>query len=122
MASVQLEHISKVYPGGVQAVRDLTLQVADGELIVLVGPSGCGKTTTLRLIAGLDEPTSGSIAIGGREVNRVPPRERNVAMVFQRPALYPHLDVHHTLSVGIKVRQTNHELVHGAGRWRPRSV
>ena len=80
MAEVVLEHLSKTFPNGAQAVRDLSLQIADGELVVLLGPSGCGKTTTLRLIAGLEEPTSGTVQIGGRVVNALPPRARNVAM------------------------------------------
>src|SRR5229473_2867004 len=108
MAAVVLEHISKVFSGEVHALRDLNLQVADGELLVLVGPSGCGKTTTLRLIAGLDEPTSGSISIGGRTMNQVPPHERHVAMVFQRPALYPHLDVRRNLGFSISLRRKIH--------------
>jgi multiple sugar transport system ATP-binding protein len=115
MAEVVLEHISKAY-AGVQAVCDLSLQVADGELVVLVGPSGCGKTTTLRLIAGLEEPTSGCVAIGGRNVNRLPAGERNVAMVFQRPALYPHMNVRHNLAFNIKLRQQNHGIVYRARR------
>jgi multiple sugar transport system ATP-binding protein len=115
MAEVVLEHISKAY-AGVQAVRDLSLRVADGELVVLVGPSGCGKTTTLRLIAGLEEPTSGSVAIGGRNVNRLPARARNVAMVFQRPALYPHMNVRHNLAFNIKLRQQNHGILYRARR------
>jgi multiple sugar transport system ATP-binding protein len=105
MAEVVLEGVSKRYPNGVEAVRDLTLTVADGELVVLVGPSGCGKTTTLRLIAGLDELTAGTIRIGGRVVNGRPPRERDVAMVFQRPALYPHLTVRENLAFGLRLRQ-----------------
>jgi multiple sugar transport system ATP-binding protein len=105
MAAVVLEHISKVFPGEVHALRDLSLQVAEGELLVLVGPSGCGKTTTLRMIAGLDEPTSGTISIGGRAMNQVPPRERHVAMVFQKPALYPHLSVQRNLGFSINLRR-----------------
>jgi multiple sugar transport system ATP-binding protein len=98
----------------VEAVRDLTLTVADGELLVLVGPSGCGKTTTLRLIAGLEELTAGTIRIGGRVVNARPPRERDVAMVFQRPALYPHLTVRENLAFGLRLR-----LGDGWSRWLP---
>src|SRR5947209_5560638 len=89
--SPRLDGVSKVYPGGVRAVDGLTLSVADGELLVLVGPSGCGKTTTLRLVAGLEEPTAGSVTLGGREVSRVPPQDRDIAAVFQGHALYPHL-------------------------------
>jgi multiple sugar transport system ATP-binding protein len=86
-------------------VQDLSLTVADGELVVLVGPSGCGKTTTLRLIAGLETPTAGKVLIGGRDVTPLPPRERDVAMIFQRPATYPHLDVRRNLSMGLEMRQ-----------------
>ena len=105
MAEVVLERVQKTYPNGVQAVRDLNLTVADGELIVLVGPSGCGKTTTLRLIAGLETPTSGTIRINGRVVNAEPPHRRDVAMVFQRPALYPHLNVRENLGFGLALRR-----------------
>jgi multiple sugar transport system ATP-binding protein len=104
MAEVVLECVSKTYPNGVRAVRDLSLTIADGELIVLVGPSGCGKTTTLRLIAGLETPTSGTIRIDGRVVNGEPPHRRDVAMVFQRPALYPHLNVRKNLGFGLALR------------------
>jgi multiple sugar transport system ATP-binding protein len=104
MAEVILEGVSKRYPNGVEAVRDLTLTVADGELLVLVGPSGCGKTTTLRLIAGLEELTAGRIRIGGQVVNGRPPRDRDVAMVFQRPALYPYLTVRENLAFGLRLR------------------
>ena len=106
MAEVVLERVSKTYPNGVQAVCHLTLTVADGELVVLVGPSGCGKTTTLRLIAGLETPTSGTIRIGGQPVDRLPPHRRDVAMVFQRPALYPHLNVRDNLGFGLALRRT----------------
>ena len=105
MAEVVLERVHKTYPNGVQAVRDLNLTVADGELIVLVGPSGCGKTTTLRLIAGLETPTGGTIRINGRVVNAEPTHRRNVAMVFQRPALYPHLNVRENLGFGLVLRR-----------------
>src|SRR5262249_755126 len=93
MAAVVLKDVSKTYPNVVQDLSDLDLRVADGELVVLLGPSGCGKTTTLRLIAGLEEPTAGAIAIDGQHVRGVPARERNVALVFQRSTLYPHVDV-----------------------------
>ena len=105
MAEVVLERVHKTYPNGVRAVCDLNLTVADGELIVLVGPSGCGKTTTLRLIAGLETPTSGTIRINGRVVNAEPPHRRDVAMVFQRPALYPHLNVRDNLGFGLALRR-----------------
>ena len=105
MAAVVLEHLTKVYGNGVRAVHDLSLQIAEGELMVLVGPSGCGKTTTLRLIAGLEEPTAGTIRIGGRSVNTLPPHQRDVAMVFQRSVLYPHLDVRRNLSMSLRLRR-----------------
>lgn len=103
MAEVILENLCKTY-GGVAAVDGIDLQVPDGELLVLVGPSGCGKTTTLRMIAGLDEPTSGEIFIGGRSMRRLPPKDRHVAMVFQHFALYPHLDVFRNLAFGPKLQ------------------
>lgn len=102
MAEVALENIHKTFPPDVHALRDFSLQIAEGELMVLVGPSGCGKTTCLRLIAGLDRPARGSIRIGGRCVNDLPPRERDVAMVFQRQALYPHLTVRENLAFGLR--------------------
>src|SRR5437016_3662445 len=105
MADVTLEQVTKTYANGVQALRDVTLHAADGELLVLVGPSGCGKTTLLRLIAGLETPTAGDIRLGGRVVNREPPQRRDVAMVFQRPALYPHLSVRANLSFGLDLRE-----------------
>ena len=105
MAEVALEHLAKVYPNGVEAVRDMNLTVSDGELVVLLGPSGCGKTTTLRLIAGLEEPSAGTISIGDKIMNAVAPRRRNVAMVFQKSTLYPHLNVHRNLAFGLQLRQ-----------------
>ena len=91
MASVGFEHVEKVYPGGTRALADLTMAIADGELLVLVGPSGCGKSTALRLVAGLEAATGGTLRIGERVVNDLRPQERNAAMVFQDYALYPHL-------------------------------
>lgn len=114
MAEIVLEQVSKTFPSGVTAVRDLSLKAADGELLVLVGPSGCGKTTTLRLIAGLEEPTRGQIRINGRVVNDLPPRGRDVALVFQRPALYPHLSVHDNLRCSLEMRAPL--------GWIPRSI
>ena len=105
MASVGLQEISKVYPGGVEAVRGVSLEVADGEFVVLVGPSGCGKSTTLRMIAGLEDPTGGEISIGDRVVNDVPPKDRDIAMVFQNYALYPHMTVYKNLAFGLKLRR-----------------
>lgn len=105
MAAVSLHNLSKTYAGGVQAVRDLDLQVRQGELMVLVGPSGCGKTTVLRLIAGLEDIDIGEVRIGAETVNRLPPCERDVAMVFQEPAVFPHLSVHDNLAFSLKLRQ-----------------
>ena len=91
MAEVAFDQVSKVYPDGTRAVSGLTLDIEDGELMVLVGPSGCGKTTALRMVAGLEAISEGVIRIGERVVNHVPPRNRDIAMVFQSYALYPHL-------------------------------
>src|SRR5580765_2816982 len=93
MGAIRLERVNKVYPGGVHAVHDVDLEIEDGEFMVLVGPSGCGKSTLLRMIAGLEEITSGSLFIGDRDVTQVSPRQRDVAMVFQNYALYPHMTV-----------------------------
>src|SRR3954471_8173391 len=98
MAQVHLEKVTKIYPGGVKAVDAVDLSVADRELVVLVGPSGCGKSTTLRMVAGLEEVTSGVIRIGERVVNDVPPKDRDVAMVFQNYALYPHMTVYRNMA------------------------
>ncbi len=101
-----LEAVTKTYPRAVRAVDALTLAIADGEMLVLAGPSGCGKTTTLRLVAGLEEVTSGTIRIGARVVNDVPPGDRDVAMVFQNYALYPHLTARRNLAFGPRMRGT----------------
>jgi multiple sugar transport system ATP-binding protein len=106
MAQIELEHLTKVYPGGVVAVNDVSLEIGDGEFIVLVGPSGCGKSTLLRLIAGLEEVSQGSIAIGGTDVTELAPRRRDIAMVFQSYALYPHMNVRQNIAYGLKVRRT----------------
>ena len=105
MAEVIFQDIEKVYPRGPTAVHGLNLEVADGELFVLVGPSGCGKTTTLRLVAGLEQATSGSIAIGGRPTEGVRPKDRNVAMVFQNGALYPQMSVYRNMAFGLTMRK-----------------
>jgi multiple sugar transport system ATP-binding protein len=105
MAGVILERVSRIFPGPVAALRDVTLEVRDGELLALVGPSGSGKTTLLRLVAGLEQPTQGEIRIGGRSVNKVPARQRDVALVFQSYALYPHLSVARNLALALELRR-----------------
>jgi multiple sugar transport system ATP-binding protein len=105
MASVSLAGVSKVFPGDVQALDRVHLEVQEGEFVVLVGPSGCGKTTLLRLVAGLERPSEGTIHIAGQVVNQRPPKERDVAMVFQGHALYPHLTVYRNLAFGLSLRK-----------------
>jgi len=105
MASVSLQSISKVYPGEVHAVRELDLEIRDGEFLVLVGPSGCGKSTTLRMIAGLESITEGTLKIGDRVVNDLHPRDRDIAMVFQNYALYPHMTVRDNMAFALKMRK-----------------
>lgn len=105
MAEITLENVSRVFPGDVVAVRQLSLEIHDHEFLVLVGPSGCGKSTCLRLIAGLEEPTDGQIRIAGRAVNRLPPKDRNLAMVFQNYALYPHMNVFRNMAFSLQLRQ-----------------
>lgn len=105
MASVSLKHIFKRYPGGVTAVSDFCLEIKDKEFIILVGPSGCGKSTTLRMIAGLEEITEGELYIGDRIVNDVAPKDRDIAMVFQSYALYPHMSVFENMAFGLKLRK-----------------
>ena len=105
MAQIVLDHVDKVYAGGVKALDDLSLEVKEGEFMVLVGPSGCGKSTALRSIAGLEEITSGTISIGDQVVNNLPPKDRDIAMVFQNYALYPHMTVEENLAFGLKLRK-----------------
>ena len=105
MASLQLNHIYKVYPNGVKAVNDFTMDIADKEFIVFVGPSGCGKSTTLRMIAGLEEITAGELRIGDVVVNDMEPKDRDIAMVFQNYALYPHMTVYENMAFGLKLRK-----------------
>jgi ABC-type sugar transport system ATPase subunit len=106
MAHVTLEHVTKRFDDDVVALDDLTLEVGDGEFLILVGPSGCGKTTALRIVAGLEKATAGTITIGDRVVNDVTPRDRDIAMVFQNYALYPHMSVRKNLAFGLKERRT----------------
>src|SRR3984885_11723790 len=106
MAQIILDHVEKAYAGGTKAVNDLSLDVPDGEFMVFVGPSGCGKSTALRSIAGLEEITGGTIQIGDRIVNDLPPKDRDIAMVFQNYALYPHMTVEQNLAFGLQLRKT----------------
>lgn len=106
MASISLKHIKKVFAGGVEAVKDFNLEIADKEFIVFVGPSGCGKTTVLRMIAGLEEPSEGEIFIGSKSVHNLPPKDRNISMVFQSYALFPHLTVYENIAFGLRARKT----------------
>src|SRR5213594_1763402 len=105
MAEIVMEEVSKVFPDGTAAVSDLDLDIDDGEFIVLVGPSGCGKTTALRMVAGLEAITEGTIRIGDRVVNALEPRKRDLAMVFQNYALYPHMTVYRNIAFGLKLRK-----------------
>lgn len=106
MASVKIVGLNKKYPNGFHAVKDVNLDIADKEFMVLVGPSGCGKTTTLRMIAGLEDITTGDMIIGDTKVNDVSPKDRNIAMVFQNYALYPHMSVYENMAFGLKLSKT----------------
>ncbi|MGZ8567682.1 MAG: ABC transporter ATP-binding protein, partial [Actinomycetota bacterium] len=105
MAEIVLDDVSKVYADGTIAVSELNLNIGDGEFMVLVGPSGCGKTTALRMVAGLEHISSGAVRIGERVVNDVPPKERDIAMVFQNYALYPHMTVYDNMAFGLKLQK-----------------
>lgn len=107
MANLKLEHIDKIYPNGVQAVFDFNLDINDKEFIVFVGPSGCGKSTTLRMIAGLEEISEGTLYIDGEVMNEVSPKDRNIAMVFQNYALYPHMTVFDNMAFGLKLQKVD---------------
>ena len=109
MASLSLRHIYKVYDGNVTAVKDFNLEIEDKEFIIFVGPSGCGKSTTLRMIAGLEDISKGELYIGDRLVNDVSPKDRDIAMVFQNYALYPHMSVYDNMAFGLKLRKTPKE-------------
>ena len=99
--------VAKIYPDGTRAVNDLNLEIQDGEFLVLVGPSGCGKTTALRMVAGLEDISEGQLRIGDRVVNHVPPRDRDIAMVFQSYALYPHLSVYDNIAFSLKLKKVS---------------
>src|SRR5438094_596021 len=104
MAEITLEKLTKVYGDGTRAVSELDLEITDGEFVVLVGPSGCGKTSALRMIAGLEPITEGRVVIGGEVVNKLPPKDRDIAMIFQNYALYPHMSAFDNMAFGIKLR------------------
>ena len=120
MSSIAFEHITKRYADGFEAVTDMSLEIADGEFMVLVGPSGSGKSTALRMVAGLEEISSGALRIGERIVNHVPSRDRDIAMVFQSYALYPHLSVFENIAFGLRLKkmpkQEINRRVHDAAR------
>ena len=105
MSSISLKNITKIYPNGVQAVKDFNLDIEDKEFIIFVGPSGCGKSTTLRMIAGLEEISGGELLIDGKLMNDVEPKDRDIAMVFQNYALYPHMTVFDNMAFGLKLRK-----------------
>ena len=112
MANVSLQHIEKIYDGGIQAVWDFNIDINDGEFIVLVGPSGCGKSTTLRMVAGLEDITSGKLIIDGKDCTRVPPKDRDIAMVFQNYALYGHMTIYENMAFSLTLRKENKEIIH----------
>src|SRR6476469_4752625 len=109
MAEIEIEHVNRVFPDGTEAVKDVTLDVADGEFVILVGPSGSGKSTLLRLIAGLEDVTSGVIRIAGDDMTEKAPRDRNLAMVFQDYALYPHMTVRENMEFPLKLRKMSRQ-------------
>src|SRR5207253_699604 len=104
MAAIELDRLTKVYADGTRAVHELDLEIADGELVVFVGPSGCGKTSALRMVAGLEDITGGEVRVGGTVVNDLPPKARDMAMIFQNYALYPHMNVYANIAFGLKMR------------------
>ena len=112
MAGLKIHHVYKVYANGVKAVNDFNIDIADGEFIVFVGPSGCGKSTTLRMIAGLEEITSGELFIDDTLVNHLEPKERDIAFVFQNYALYPHMTVYKNMASGLKNRKVSKKEIH----------
>ena len=116
MARIELEDVSKVYAGGVRAVNALSLDIPDGDFMVFVGPSGCGKSTALRMVAGLEDITEGEVRIGDRVVNDMPPKDRDIAMVFQNYALYPHMTVEDNLACSC-TRPRSRSSSSGSARW-----
>ncbi len=112
MANLKLQGLNKVYPNGVQAVFDFNLDISDGEFIVLVGPSGCGKSTTLRMVAGLEEISSGKLYIDDKDVTNVAPKDRDIAMVFQNYALYAHMTVYENMAFSLVLRHENRNVIH----------
>ena len=116
MASLSLKHINKTYPNGFEAVKDFNLEIADKEFIIFVGPSGCGKSTTLRMIAGLEEISGGTLKIGDKVMNDVEPKDRDIAMVFQNYALYPHMTVYDNMAFGLKLRKVPKDQIDKAVR------
>ena len=112
MSDLKLQHLEKVYDNNVKAVYDFNLDVHDGELIVLVGPSGCGKSTTLRMVAGLEDISSGKLIIDGRDVTQMPPKDRDIAMVFQNYPLYGHMTVYENMAFSLMLRKENKNEIH----------
>ena len=112
MPEVNIQHLDKIYDGGVQAVFDFNLDIADGEFIVLVGPSGCGKSTTLRMVAGLEDISAGTLIIDGKDCTRLPPKDRDIAMVFQNYALYGHMTIYENMAFSLTLRKEKKEIIH----------
>ena len=112
MPEVKIEHLDKIYDGGVQAVYDFNLDIKDGEFIVLVGPSGCGKSTTLRMVAGLEDISAGKLTIDGKDCTRLPPKDRDIAMVFQNYALYGHMTIYENMAFSLTLRMEDKQLIH----------
>ena len=122
MADVSFDEVDKIYDNGFHAVKDLTLDIRDGEFLVLVGPSGCGKTTALRMVAGLEDISAGKLSIGGRVVNDLNPKERDIAMVFQNYALYPHLSVAENIAFGLRLRKAPKSVINERVSWAARML
>jgi multiple sugar transport system ATP-binding protein len=117
MASVVLKNVKKIYPNGFEAVKNFNIEIEQGELVVLVGPSGCGKSTTLRMIAGLEEISSGSLIIDGKQAKNLAPKDRDIAMVFQNYALYSHMTVYHNMAFSLMLRRTSSSVIHKKVMW-----